>query len=356
MLIKIKPIDTLFFRDGKPFSMGDQSAAFGVFPPYPSTLYGAIRTCIISQNDGYISFYSGNMGSEIGTPNDAINASFKIKGLFLWKNDFIFFPTPYDFVKKGDRKGFKTSLQDNLPFISNIPMNNYLLSCSGEKTESIGGSFLRDTDFMNYLLDSDNNFDLYQENYFCKVEFKTGIKRDIKSLTAAEGNLYRLGMRRFENDCAIVCDVEGVPSLKKQGILKLGGEGRAVNYLVMDDAAVLNDNTGIINLVKKSGSLKLYFATPALFEKGWIPDDRIFNGKDYELELITASLGNYISIGGWDMAKGGHKAMMRAVPAGSVYYFKITAGDPETIIEDLHYKNFGNRANEGFGLAFVGGV
>lgn len=39
----MEAFDTLFFRDGKPFSMGDDVWANGVFPPYPSTLYGALR-------------------------------------------------------------------------------------------------------------------------------------------------------------------------------------------------------------------------------------------------------------------------------------------------------------------------
>ena len=44
MVIKINPLDTLFFKDGKPFSMGEETWASGLFPPYPGVIYGAIRT------------------------------------------------------------------------------------------------------------------------------------------------------------------------------------------------------------------------------------------------------------------------------------------------------------------------
>ena len=95
-MIQIEPIDTLFFRDGKPFSMGDQSTAFGIFPPYPSTVFGAIRTGIIAQNQGLGHFLDGNMASEIGTVNESSYASFKLKGVFLYNSahDYLYFPAP----------------------------------------------------------------------------------------------------------------------------------------------------------------------------------------------------------------------------------------------------------------------
>ena len=48
MRIRIKALDTLFFRDGKPFTSGEETWADGTFPPYPSVLYGALRTWFIT--------------------------------------------------------------------------------------------------------------------------------------------------------------------------------------------------------------------------------------------------------------------------------------------------------------------
>jgi len=50
MLAKITPLDIVFFRDGKPFSWGEETWAGGIFPPYPSTIYGALRTMWFSEN------------------------------------------------------------------------------------------------------------------------------------------------------------------------------------------------------------------------------------------------------------------------------------------------------------------
>lgn len=43
-IIEIQALGTLFFRDGKPFTMGAETYAEGIFPPLPSTIYGALRT------------------------------------------------------------------------------------------------------------------------------------------------------------------------------------------------------------------------------------------------------------------------------------------------------------------------
>ena len=98
---------------------------------------------------------------------------------------------------------------------------------------------------------------------------------------------------------------------------------------------------------------KLYLATPAIFNEGWFPSDL-----HPDLELITAAVGNYLTVGGWDVANDRPKGTYRAVPAGSVYYFQlINDADVKAIINDLHYKNIGDqRTQEGFGLAYVGAV
>ena len=50
MQIQIDPLDTLFFRDGKPFTMGEDSWASGIVPPYPSVIYGALRSAYFSNH------------------------------------------------------------------------------------------------------------------------------------------------------------------------------------------------------------------------------------------------------------------------------------------------------------------
>src|ERR1700682_5596391 len=41
---RLLPQDVLFFRDGRPSSMGDDHYLRSIFLPHPSTLYGMVRT------------------------------------------------------------------------------------------------------------------------------------------------------------------------------------------------------------------------------------------------------------------------------------------------------------------------
>ena len=119
-MIKLEPIDTLFFRDGKPFSMGEQSSAHGIFPPYPSTLFGAIRAAVISCGGGFGAFLSGKLAHEIGTPADAENCSFRLRGFFLYREelDEFYVHAPLDLVTEDGEVAHKVELKENVPFIS----------------------------------------------------------------------------------------------------------------------------------------------------------------------------------------------------------------------------------------------
>jgi len=359
-MIKIEPIDTLFFRDGKPFSMGDQSTAFGIFPPYPSTIFGAIRTGVIAQNQGFSHFLAGKMAPEIGTIEDS-SASFKLKGVFLYNSadDYLYLPAPLDLFTEDKKKGKRTEIKELPPFLTNLDYDRFPFAVDVEKAESVQNFYLLHTDFSAYLNGSETEFDIYPEHSFYHIEYKTGIKINPRTKTVEEGNLYRVGMRRFKKEWMLACDFEGAPSLRNEGVLKLGGEGRIVRYETI--SLKLPDNRqSVVKRIKETGQIKLYFATPALFRNGWLPDEEVINGPNYHLELLTASIGSPLHVGGWDMAKnrgkGGHKPMMRAVPPGSVYCFGIEEGRPEDIYDELHYHNLSQRAHEGFGLALVGGV
>src|SRR5258706_6422136 len=41
---RLIPEDVLFFRDGKPATMGEDHYLRSIFLPYPSTIYGMVRT------------------------------------------------------------------------------------------------------------------------------------------------------------------------------------------------------------------------------------------------------------------------------------------------------------------------
>ena len=100
-----------------------------------------------------------------------------------------------------------------------------------------------------------------------------------------------------------VVDVHGIDRLPKSALIKLGGEGKSFTYneetLQKPDSLLASDRARIRDVIDESKKFKLYLATHAIFDDGWLPKC-LHKG----IELITAAVGNYVTIGGWDVANG----------------------------------------------------
>jgi len=184
-------------------------------------------------------------------------------------------------------------------------------------------------------------------------------------MTVNEDSLHRVGTQRFKEDnenekVSIVIDFEELP-IPKQGLLKLGGEGKTASY----ETIVEKDYTRIEPpaFTPTDKHFKICLATPALFKQGWLPswiDVGEFN--NLKLKLLTAIVGKPVLVGGFDMKENKPKPMYKAVPAGSVYYFELLEGSMEEAIRVFHQQAISEivdasskcTANQGFGIAYVG--
>ena len=379
MKLFLQPNDTFFFRDGRPFTKGEQSEGHSIFPPLPSTVLGALRTAYIAEFGNLSLFYSGQMCKMIGT-RKSLNNAIRVRGVFLANNRDnrldIFFPVPLDLIyKKNAAKDDSIPLHLLTPqsenFISNGTINNPLSWSTSESIDSNADGLLRMGTIKRYLKGNDKNLLLINRTTLIERESKTGIARSRHTLSSEEHMLYRIDMSRFKNrdgNYGFVVDYECPKSLPQEGFLKLGGEGKSFVYR--------HSNCNLYSLshhleevkcaIQSTGRFKLYFATPTILKQGWLPSwlkSNTLSGKypqknaePISLKLITAAISKPIPVGGWDMAKGKAKPTYRAVPAGSVYYFEL---DDKNRIDDLiaafHYQNISDeRSEEGFGLALIG--
>ena len=379
MILFLQPNDTFFFRDGRPFTRGVQSEGYSIFPPLPSTILGALRTAYIAEYGDLSSFDTGKMASMIGTPNSL--GSIQLKGFFLAdRNLEPYFSIPLDLVlKESEAENIIYALEcyPEVPhFTSNAPLGHHLKWNGSEDVGSATSGKLTYTYLKQYLLNSQRNFRYrLQEEFVCE-EPKIGIQRNRRTLASEEGMLYRINMSRFKSrplgisELGFIVDYECCKKLPEKGLLKLGGEGKSFtyeqSYLNPNPFPTEDDKSVLKEAIRCSGAFKLYFATPAIFDSGWLP--KWIKKKNYQaqypvsasdslsFELITAAVGKPISIGGWDMKKNRPKPTRRAVPAGSVYYFKILdSNSVEAIVNTFHYHNISDsQAEEGFGLCFVG--
>ncbi|MCG8331774.1 MAG: type III-B CRISPR module-associated protein Cmr3 [Chitinophagales bacterium] len=360
MIIRIKALDTLFFRDGKPFNMADESWATGIFPPPPSVLYGALRSAFLSQKG----FNSNNI---------KISENLKIRNLFFEQENINngslkrIHWAPYDLsaTDLGNKIKQKIHLL-HLRMSKNINSQKYKFKYQlfpPEKKEgvflnvdTVGGPEYLVTGFEeSYVKTGNLPKSLIQLSKVITTEPKVGIGRNNYTHVSDESALYRVGMQRLAGNqyrLNIIIDFDGL-DLAPSGVLKIGGEGKSAFYKIYHDRSIQ-----IPFPTLEKDIFKLYLATPALFENGWRPSwlsqDGSGNYKGIELQLLTAAIGKPIHIGGFDIRKKEPKPMLKAVPPGTVYYFKLLKGGQKELKNAFHQKCISDRRQkEGFGLAFV---
>ena len=373
MKLFLQPNDTFFFRDGRPFTKGDQSEGYSIFPPPPSTILGALRTAYIAEHGDLPSFDAGKMAETIGTPNSL--GFMRLKGVFLAdRKSGIYYPIPLDLVvKKKEKDNILYPLEvcpNNANLKSNASLSlKYLLRWNGkEDVEAETSGKLKPLYMQQYLLGKDRPIRFNPNEDFICDEPKIGIQRSRETLASEDNMLYRINMSRFQSrysdmatlgfiadyECnTLLPDNKGL--LPDKGLFKLGGEGKSFLYELSkhnpDPFPTKDDVDKLRKAIKDSGVFKLYFATPAIFKDGYLPKTNLKS-----IELVTAAVGKSVPIGGWNMKENKPKPTRRAVPAGSAYYYKMLEGCcVDDVINTFHYRNISDyQAKEGYGLCFVG--
>lgn len=334
MFIKITPLDTLFFRDGKPFSMGEETWAESSVLPNPSVVWGALFSVLLFKEKPV---------------NISDKSCLKIQGIYLQRNATtkdaakILIPAPLDLFYKKEEGG---SYSENYEDISNIISNNSILPYmtkpnTNEKVENTAGCFIDWVNFLKNYPRQNGQTVIYQTSYFNKKFAKIGITRSNATRTTEEGKLYRVEMNEYDENWNIIVEFETTDFEKYKfptsGILKLGGEGKSARYEIIEQPFEK------IKLSDEKIWFKLYFQTPAFFHSGnGISElSNLTNAK-----LFSASIGKPVSVGGFDIDKQQPKPMRKLVSAGSVYVFE---GNPKKTHDEIHHLlNIEDYQNQGF--------
>ncbi|WCN08279.1 type III-B CRISPR module-associated Cmr3 family protein [Marinomonas mediterranea] len=142
--------------------------------------------------------------------------------------------------------------------------------------------------------------------------------------------------------------------------LNLGGERRLAEISTENTLWPDIDSNTLSDLASAQ-YLSLTLLTPAIFENGWLPCNQGEDGRfiysppgsdNLQLELISAAVGRWKAQSGWDLANRRPKPSRKIAPAGSVYWFKVLAGD-EHEIRQLWLTNISTSKRDrtdGFGL------
>jgi CRISPR-associated protein Cmr3 len=339
-VVALKAFDTLFFRDGKPFSMGEETWATGLFPPPLSVVYGALRTSYFSEHIGEL---------KKANREDDPTLSLRINFSAYHGGGKYFYPCPLDIVQKKEKKGepeysLLELVERQADCCSSLQGVELPMLLQSQQQVEVASGLIDEISLNEYLQNSLVPPALLNMDNYLREEPKVGISRNNLTGSADEGMLYRVGMKRMlELNLAV-----GYSGLNITGrLMRLGGEGKSVSVSELNE----NQNVqGMSVLHKKDEFFKLYLATPAIFNEGWRPaPDKIPGAK-----LVAAVIGKPLYIGGFDMKpKNGQrphpKPMRRAVPAGSIYYYQGIAEVQGDSISDYGYK-------QGYGIYYIGKV
>jgi CRISPR-associated protein Cmr3 len=362
--IAIRAVDVWLFRDGKPFTAGEDHIAESAFPPSPLTLQGAIRTKVLADKGINLSEFAcqGQPDPEVGYGENF--GKLRLRGPLLmrckdgkWER---LIPMPADVVKVGDRYGLLRPNSD-LPFATNLPEGLQLLWAQTEKRITEAKGWLPESEWANYLQGQPPHQVVSAESLFA-FEPRFGIAIDANKGTTQEAMLYQARFVRLKEGTALWAEVGGV-SLSKKGFLRFGGEGRAAVYEALSQQESLRPLSQF-NFVSNSNRFKVVLVTPAWFSSGWQPKDgdwsKIFGAS---VHLVGAAIPRPLLLGGFDVAKGVPKPMRTFVPPGAVYFFETD--EPIQITKDFCFtetpesvklQNNGKNAwgEIGFGMVLFG--
>lgn len=379
--------DVLYFRDGRPFDVGEENIATLRFPPNPITFYGAIKGTIIGQQYKTFSDYKVAVNNGFSIPDEILPnvaaSSLVISdfGLAFRSANKIkrFYPIPSDVsVDKSKKPDRYIILKPNGKFEwTNFPNNGNLQMLSTDEIITNKELHLDNPEgfitlkgLQNYLNNEKIDYkEIVDPIEVFTGEHKTTITKDPKSKTAQESKIAAQEFGRLKikpgvdciNETGFVLSVSS-KLLSTTGIklIRLGGEGRTSHYEVVDfdfERPTLPVITG--------SRFKLILLTPAIFQNGWVPDGidpTTCEGEigEIKVSLIAAAVDRYTGIGGWDIIKNESKPLRRAVPTGSVYFFEAK-DKKENLTEKLNNifdksllsnSNFGK---QGLGLSIIGG-
>ncbi len=360
------PADVLFFRDSKPAALGADHDHTSIFPPFPSTLYGMVRTLRLLEEGRPIPLNEKGwkdlpeaVRSEVGEWGQF--GSIRLRGPWLVRKtdagDECLFPAPADLglllkkstvdqvedilryrpIERDSRGGWSHPLQLLHPFRQH---GNQWQRWSPSKGEADPTSpdrwFITSAGMRRWLAGlAPDPKSLVPARELWVTERRTGLKLINGNRYAEDGMLYTFAFIRLHTGVSIGFELSGT-ALEPGCRALLGGESRIVT---LERGPTLGETVGCAP-VSGDGLRAIYMATPGAFygPSASLPADPV---------PVAAVVKSMIHIGGWDIPNHRPKTLLRGVAAGSVYW--VLASQP---LDQL--ASISRRHQEGFGVTLVG--
>lgn len=335
----ISPRDPLIFRNGKPFTAAPGSRAETLPLPYPGTVSGATRT--LAWTDRTTDVFDESL----------INDNYSVCAPFLVELDVFdnviswFFPAPADavFFETNDKSEKEADLYDLKPM---LPQEDVMLDskdmvlCGFEKIIKpkpfrSPPSFWNWTALVDWLRNpiSQSDVELHTVGIdHLPLQYRIHVAMENSLQSAKEGALFQTSgvefnyktvsnsmlqeTRRF--GLVVISDLD----IQGGALSPLGGEKRFVDWLPLKtDLPFQNCPQDIQDEIVKSGYCRLLLVTPAYFGGTNLSGNTLTG---LGAEVIATINNRFQTVSGWDYQKKRPKATKHLVPAGSIFFLKLS--------------------------------
>jgi CRISPR-associated protein Cmr3 len=359
-------LDTLFFKESRPMESGGGSQLASVFPPPARTLIGAVRTSIgEALGVDWREYASGDHPLHAIMGRSDTLGPLRFSGPYLLSHGERLFPAPLACLQSAcgqtrlrpDGKATHCDLGHvYLPVKANPglhgakPLEQALITEAGLRS------------FLSGLAIAPGEIRLAIDLYV--QEDRLGIARDNNRRVTGDGLLYQTRHIRPLHTVGLQMGV-GVAGLDathvpESGMARLGAEGRL--------AAWQRGSAPLLPVVARPANaqgLLLMLLTPALFDRGWLPDGfvpqaqadaLVWHGElaGVRLRLISSVVGKPVREGGWDMVQRAPRPLASYAPVGSCYFCEVIDGDLQQAQAALHGLQIGQETEYGRGELAVG--
>ena len=377
--LRLEPVDTLFFRNGTPFTADSapQDGVDSLFPPHPPTVAGALRAALARANgwDGrgrWPEDVCRVLGDGWDDPGE-----FSVDGPFLLQDEEPLFRAPRHLLGASGTTGWRPRalLRPGPPMLCDLGDTVRLPEAppGTEEVQSLAvsdGHWLTRAGMQTVLrgqCPTDNH--VVESRALWRAESRIGLERQQQTRTAKESMLYsskhirlmhgrpcprRPGQR---GEVALGVRVSGIPEpwkLPVGGLVPLGGESRLVEcHRWSIDPALAMPRGEIV----ASGRVAVVALSPLDLD-GAVDE----NGLSLEIPggdavaIVAACLDRPLRIGGWDSLTRRPHPLRSVLAPGSVLFCQ--AAEPRRFLEAVTDRtglpSLGRRQAFGFGAVALG--
>lgn len=374
-IVRIRGIDPLLFRDGRPFAAEVGALSARTLPcPYPATVTGFVRTFI---------------GNQLGVNwDDKTHIQRVLRTIvhapILERNNMPVFPAPADAVVYVDEQNGspKTMALRPIPELPagagcDLPKHLLPLRVTKEVKPAPGYTLWSQADLFRWLEhptgegfavpESIDRMAVEERTYVCISEKGTSEEGKLFSTQFLSFERYRWGKERANREeWALLARVETDEAVKLEGVGLLGGEKRLAALETVSADAWPSCPDGLQRDLQVAKRVRMVLATPAIFQNGWKPgwlngklEGSPPSAKGLTLKLISAAVRRREAVSGWSYRadRPQPKPTRLLAPAGSVYFFEVLSGDPSVLGTQAWLKPVSDDEHDcrdGFGLALWG--